>query len=257
MHTFFLCLFAQDVWKLIPLRQVVHLATDCSFKQALVEFRKAICLPPTGIPTKILPWVCWALWSACNMCIFENQTFSPVETETKAISLAREWNNAQHQAELPNQSLPIARRSQMNNIDEGNTICKSDAAYNKKTKRVGLAWIFSDTTKTRLNQGTMTSTSISSPLVAEAIALRSGVLSAVNLEYSKLKVFSENLTLIRAINNDMQVKGNFGIIKDILQISSGFVEISFSHVYRSFNGEANRLAKLFFSNSFVSDLLMG
>ncbi|KAF2542572.1 hypothetical protein F2Q68_00032744 [Brassica cretica] len=191
------------------------------------------------------------------MCIFENQTFSPVETETKAISLAREWNNAQHQAELPNQSLPIARRSQMNNIDERNIICKSDAAYNKKTKRAGLAWIFSDTTETRLNQGTTTSTSISSPLVAEAISLRSGVLSAVNLEYSKLKVFSENLTLIRVINNDMQVKEIFGIVKDILQISSVFVEISFSHVYGSSNGEANRLAKLSLSNSFVSNLLMG
>lgn len=55
MHTFFSCPFAQEVWKLIPLGQVVHLATDMNFKQSLVEFKTAVCLPPTGVPTTILP----------------------------------------------------------------------------------------------------------------------------------------------------------------------------------------------------------
>lgn len=257
MHTFFLCPFAQEVWNLIPLKQVVHLATDCSFKQALVEFRKAICLPPTGIPTDILPWVCWALWSARNIYIFENRILTSVETTTKAISLAREWNSAQHQAKLSNQTLPRERRAQTTNNEEGYMICKSDAAYDKKTKLAGVAWIFSDTIGNCINQGTTTFNSISSPLIAEAIALRAGVLSAVNLEYPKLKAFSDNLTLIRAINNDMQVKEIFGIVKDIQQISSVFVEKSFSHVSRALNGEADRLAKLSLSNSFVSDPLVG
>ncbi|XP_013751397.2 uncharacterized protein LOC106453727 [Brassica napus] len=179
------------------------------------------------------------------------------ETTTKAISLAREWNSAQHQTKLPNQTLPRERRAQTTNNEEGYMICKSDAAYEKKAKRARVAWIFSDTTGNCINQGTTTFNSISSPLIAEAIALRAGVLSAVDLEYPKLKAFSDNLTLIRAINNDMQVKEIFGIVKDIQQISSVFVEKSFSHVSRALNGEADRLAKFSLSNSFVSDPLVG
>lgn len=76
-HIFFTCLFAQEVWKGIPLKQVAHQATDVDFKQALVKFRQAICLPPTGILTLILPWVCWVLWPARNIRIFENRTLSP------------------------------------------------------------------------------------------------------------------------------------------------------------------------------------
>ena len=99
--------------------------------------------------------------------------------------------------------------------------------------------------------------SITSPLVAEAIALRSGLLSAVELEHQKLNAFSDNLTLIRAINNDLQVKEIFGIVKDIQRISSAFVEISFSHLSRSLNVEADRLAKLSLFSSRVPDPSLG
>uniref|UniRef100_A0A0D3A1P4 RNase H type-1 domain-containing protein n=1 Tax=Brassica oleracea var. oleracea TaxID=109376 RepID=A0A0D3A1P4_BRAOL len=219
MHTFFSCPFAQEVWKLIPLRQVVHLATDINFKQALVEFRTAVCLPPSGIATTVLPWVLWAIWSTRNLHVFENQILSPMETATKALNLGREWNNAQQQIQL---------------------IGEESDTYIKKIDR-------------KQCHGSATLESITTPLVAEAIALRSGLLSALELEHHKLKAFSDNLTLIRAINNDMQVKEIFGIVKDIQRISSVFVEISFSHLYRSLNVEADRLAKLSLFSSRVCD----
>ena len=124
-------------------------------------------------------------------------------------------------------------------------------------KRAGIAWIFSNENGSHLSHGSATLESITSPLVAEAIALRSGLLSAVELEHQKLKAFSDNLTLIRAINNDLQVEEIFGIVKDIQRISSAFVEISFSHLSRSLNVEADRLAKLSLFLSRVSDPSMG
>lgn len=170
---------------------------------------------------------------------------APMETATKALNLGREWNNAQQQIQSVKKVILASRRSTGNNGESSTyTTCRSDAAYDKRSKRAGIAWIFSNGNGTHLSHGSATLESITTPLVAEAIALRSGLLSALELEHQKLKAFSDNLTLIRAINNDMQVKEIFGIVKDIQRISSVFVEISFSHLYRSLNVEADRLAKL-------------
>ena len=72
MHTFFFCPFAQRVWELIPLHRRMSIATDRNFKDAIIKFRKDVCLPPSGVSGNILPWVCWALWIARNTLIFED-----------------------------------------------------------------------------------------------------------------------------------------------------------------------------------------
>ncbi|KAF3574722.1 hypothetical protein F2Q69_00060968 [Brassica cretica] len=208
--------------------------------------KTAVCLPPSGIATTILPWVLWAIWSTRNLHVFENRILSPMETATKALNLGREWNKAQQQIQSVKKVILTSRRSTGNNGESGTyTTCRSDAAYDKRSKRAGIAWIFSNGKGTHLSH------------VVEAIALRSGLLSALELEHQKLKAFSNNLTLIRAINNDMQVKEIFGIVKDIQRISSAFVEISFSHLSRSLNVEADRLAKLSLFPSRVCDPSMG
>ena len=196
-HTFFNCPFAQEVWKLIPMKRVVHIATDIDFKNAVVAFRQAVCLPPTGITTTILPWVCWALWSARNRRIFENHTLTAINVATKALRLAREWLNAQNQSGEVSGSVPQPKQAQQlqRNTETTGTF-RSDAAYDKQSRRAGLAWIFKKPSGIHLNQGAITHDLVSSPLMAEALALRSGLLSAVNLELDKLQVFSDNSTLI-------------------------------------------------------------
>lgn len=71
-----------------------------------------------------------------------------------------------------------------------------------------------------------------SPLLAEAIALRSGILAAIDLEITSIRIFSDCQTLIRAIENKQPVKEIFGIVFDIRQISSVFVSISFFLTFR-------------------------
>ena len=56
---------------------------------------------------------------------------------------------------------------------------------------------------------------VTSPLIAEALALRSALTAALNLDLTRIKMFSGNSTLIRAINNDVQIKEISGIVKDI------------------------------------------
>ena len=135
--------------------------------------------------------------------------------------------------------------------------CRTDAAWNIQSKRAELAWIFTDSTGSRITQGATTKDLINSPLIAEAIALRSALLSAETLGLRKLWCFSDNSTLIRAINAGMQIKEIYGIIKDIKHISSIFVVITFSYFSRSMNVEADCLAKQSLSSSLYLVPVMG
>ena len=138
-----------------------------------MAFRSVNCLQPTGISNSILPWVCWSIWKARNTLIFEDRTLSPEETATNGIRLAREWNLAQ----LPKKSkkltvVPAPAVIHRPQLDlEATPICKSDAAWNKHTKKAGLAWIITGATNNRIAQGIDTKEDINSPLIVEALAL--------------------------------------------------------------------------------------
>lgn len=143
MHTFFRCPFSQEVWNLIPLKHVVHLATGSSFRDAIVAFRQAVCLPPTGVSNNILPWICWAIWTARNLAIFENRTLSAMEVATKGIRLAREWNMAQDKKKATKNTPPRLHRPPRASVSPAVlTIGKSDAAFDNRSHRAGLAWNF-------------------------------------------------------------------------------------------------------------------
>ncbi|CAN7063208.1 unnamed protein product, partial [Brassica rapa subsp. trilocularis] len=66
---------------------------------------------------------------------------------------------------------------------------------------------------------------------------------AKSFEFSSLKVFSDNSTLIRAISGNIQSKEIIGIVSDIRSISSGFATIVFSRFFRSENLFVYNLAK--------------
>ena len=107
------------------------------------------------------------------------------------------------------------------------------------------------------SKGSASMNFVTSPLIAEALALRSALTAALNLDVTRIKMFSDNSTLIRAINNDVQIKEIFGIVKDIQQIASASVDISFSFFSRNLNMESDELAKRTLSDSLVSSTFLG
>ncbi|XP_056843425.1 uncharacterized protein LOC130495874 [Raphanus sativus] len=121
--------------------------------------------------------------------------------------------------------------------------CRTDAAWNKGRKKACLAWIFNGLPNTLQRSGSTTHDFVNSPLIAEELAIRSGLCMAATMELSKLKICSDSSTLIAAINNKYQMKEIVGIVRDIQEISSGFDFIVFSHISRKDNGETYSLAK--------------
>lgn len=68
------------------------------------------------------------------------------------------------------------------------------------------------------------------------------------LNVTHLQMFSDNQTLIRAINDKFFDKEIYGILKYIESSSSRFVELSFFYLPRAENGQANALAKFILRN---------
>lgn len=208
-----------EVWKLIPLHRTVHLAVGATFKDAIVSFRKHICLPPSGISLNILPWSLWEIWTSRNALIFEGRRYSPSEKQV--------W----HAPRPPSSS------------DNTKTTCKTDAAWSKEKLLAGLGWIFSGSTLRTPITGSAVEASVKSPLVAEAVAIRAALCMATNLEITLIEVLSDNQTLVRAISGITQAKEIIGIVKDIRSIASEFASSSFSFIPRSQNSTADALAK--------------
>ncbi|KAG2303600.1 hypothetical protein Bca52824_032251 [Brassica carinata] len=134
--------------------------------------------------------------------------------------------------------------------DISSTICKTDTAWSKDRKVVALGWVVSGTIMAEPSQGSATQVFLNPPLIVEALAMRSTLCKALSFDFTNLKVFFDNSTLIRDISGEPQSKEIIGIMEDFRVISSGFATIWFFHLPRSgisvSNGLAKRLFKLFF-----------
>lgn len=179
----------------------------------------------------------------------------------KGLQLAREWIAAQVNNPTTRVDLPKGHRDKRSPANHPLTsTCKSDAAWDITSKRAGLAWSISGGLIINKRQGSQTESFVSSPIVAEALALRSGLIAAVNLDITRIKMYSDNQTLIQAINFETQAKEIMRIISDIHRISSVFTEIEFLHLLRDLIKDIDQTAKrpyaahLLFNFAFGLDL---
>ncbi|XP_018488131.1 uncharacterized protein LOC108858752 [Raphanus sativus] len=245
LHIFFTCSFAMKVWKQTPLYPAVHTAALQSFKEGVIIFRKLNCLPPSGISINILPWICWAIWTSRNQLLFEDRGLAPEEVAIKGLNLAREWTSIQsnRKAITP----PIQRstfKQQITTPHPETVYCKTDASWDATSNFAGLAWIFSGPHPSMPMQGSIYRGFVSSPLMAEALAVRSSIQLAATLQIPHLRVCSDSQTLIKAIINRAMVKEIIGVVADIFNLSSLFSSISFIFIPRGENCDADALAKL-------------
>lgn len=97
--------------------------------------------------------------------------------------------------------------------------------------------------KLRPQSGAQIVDSVSSPLMAETLALRHGMEVMLQSGIHTATIFSDCLTLIRVINSNSQIKEIYGVLQDIDRLSSKFASILFRFIPRSQNREADVLAK--------------
>ncbi|KAF3582122.1 hypothetical protein DY000_02028994 [Brassica cretica] len=79
--------------------------------------------------------------------------------------------------------------------------------------------------------------------MAEALAVREALLHASSLGFTKIWLRSDSQVLMRAINQKRGPTGLFGVLPDIVSLSSSFKFCRFTFFSRDLNGLADSIAK--------------
>lgn len=82
-----------------------------------------------------------------------------------------------------------------------------------------LGWISRDHEDKIISQGSKIASQISSPLMAEAMAMREALLQSSNRNHRKLRMASDSQQLTKLINSDNYQLEIYGIIRDIFKLS--------------------------------------
>jgi len=241
LHLFFLCPFAAQIWEQAPFKNTLSTFTFTNLQRGFEAAKHLICLPPVGLgPFPLFPWLIWSIWTCRNKKVFEQKHLSSRDVISQAIVAAKEWFLAQP---LPQgiQTLPPSPFEPV--VESDAILCFTDAAWREDSLEAGLGWIFVDNSNHSEIQDHAVAREVSSPLMAEAIALFSAIQQASNRGFKKLVVASDSQQLVEAILRELHPKELQGILHDILFISLNFVAISFQFVKRENNCKADAVAK--------------
>lgn len=167
-----------------------------------------------------------------------------MEIIVKAITDAREWQQAQDQTVKPTTQLsimpsrfappllaPLPQRLQfVMSMEHGM----------RAQGTVGLGVVFSGWRPNREIEPLSASRSyVSSTLRAEALAICLAVMHAASLNIKSLMILSDSLALVKLLKEGGSVPALFGILFDIYHFSSFFTSVSFSYVPRLSNAMAD------------------
>ncbi|CAH8254941.1 unnamed protein product [Arabidopsis lyrata] len=217
------------------------------------------------------------LWKSRNLLVFENRAISEEDTALKAITAAKEWqeanlavhghsrNRAQAlpliediptplpHSEDPSLILPLIEALSLNlplieapfhRIPRDEVIsCYTDAARIASSGSCGMGWIFKTQDHRVIHRGSATRLHTPSALAAEALALRSALIAASRMEFTSIKVFSDSQVLISLLNTETSTNELQGILHEIAFFSRSLSSIKFPFVPRKSNMLADALVK--------------
>ncbi|XP_024009751.1 uncharacterized protein LOC112084866 [Eutrema salsugineum] len=249
-HLLFLCPFAQEVWTHAPFKSAPWTLDDEGIAAKWNEATKASCLDSTDINKgSLAPWICWNLWKARNKLIFSEITFSVEEVVQKAILNVKEWHK-----ETPDKT-KVAKLMVLESTPDRltETICHTDAAWREDVSMAGLGWTLSPQNDPRTRPFSQVELSVSSPLVAEGLALRAALRHALGENIISISVLSDSQSLIRAISSGSSISEIYSICEDIKILSACFDHITFKCIPRSLNLAADAAAKSTLYEYSVSD----
>lgn len=107
----------------------------------------------------------------------------------------------------------------------------------------GLGWIYNYTHSHEKEGFSKRLMHVSSPLMAEALAMREALISAKQHLLSKVWFHSDSQELIRTINSKTYPMELYGVLTDIEFLSMQFMYILFSFIHGAQNMLADFLAK--------------
>ncbi|KAF3596916.1 hypothetical protein DY000_02027811 [Brassica cretica] len=180
-----------------------------------------------------------------NLRRISNRSALSGEVFAKAIGSLKEWELAQPPKKESTPKNPHQNQAPVETSKE--IICNTDASWKGGIKSAGLAWIFTDPSSQELQRGSCAQDFVSSPCMAEALAIREALLQAASLNHRHICVKSDSQVLVNTISSRRRSSELFGVLADIDDLvfspSSSFQICHFIYNPRSLNGLADGLAK--------------
>lgn len=124
-------------------------------------------------------------------------------------------------------------------------------------RAAGLAWIFTDPNSREILRGSTVQNFVSSPCMAEALAIREALLQAASNNYHHICIKSDSQVLVNTINFHRRSTKLFGVFVDIDDLvfssSSPFLSCRFLFISHSLNESADELAKCYLAAHLISN----
>ncbi|XP_048622655.1 uncharacterized protein LOC125591831 [Brassica napus] len=171
--------------------------------------------------------------------MFEKRLLTPKETILKAITEEKEWIRAQP-CPSPKPMIPVIR-VEPNPNTAGLMSIYTDAAWNPSTGEARLGWIIDD--RISKTQHSASLTSVSSPLMAETLAVITAINFALSHGLDAVSILSDSQILMNTIKKRENKLEIFGVLRDIYSLLPSFKSISFSFINRTANVWADNVAK--------------
>lgn len=154
---------------------------------------------------------------------------------SKVIVMARKWQEKQVKP------IRVHRTSKPQTLNNANIVLRSDAAWSVTSSRAGLGWVLTQSDNTE--SFSMVEENIPTPLMAEGMALREALQSCYGRGIKKLRVESDSESLINSVLEGNSVPELYGVVADILLVSTLLDSLCFKWIAREENFATNLLAK--------------
>lgn len=235
-HLFFQCEFAKAMWQAAPFMGEIDFRGIVDLREMWNQVKTRPCLPRTGISSNHLTsWIMWGLWKTRNKLVFSNITLDAEESMSKVIVMARKWQEKQVKP------IRVHRTCKPQTLNNANIVLRSDAAWSVTSSRAGLGWVLTQSDNTE--SFSKVEENIPTPLMAEGMALREALQSCYRRGIKKLRVESDSKILINSVLEGNSVPELYGVVADILLVSSLLDSLCFKWIAREENFATNLLAK--------------
>ncbi|CDY62738.1 BnaC07g50240D [Brassica napus] len=131
----------------------------------------------TGISSNLSPWILWGIWTSQNLLLFENKSVTTRSMVVNAVVAAREWLLAQVVNTTKSSPTQTGNETPPTNPDV--IYCNTDVAWSVSRRADGsgvlqakLGWCFKNAAHGVYSEGIRAIDHISSPFMAEALAMR-------------------------------------------------------------------------------------
>jgi ribonuclease HI len=127
---------------------------------------------------------------------------------------------------------------------EGTVHVNVDAAIFSSSRQMGIGVVIRNHMGECLTACSELLAEVTSPELAEALAVRRALSLADEEGFRKLQVVSDCLSVVQRINSSMVDRSHVGVVvRDIKDLANSFSSILFNHVHRESNGAAHILAR--------------